>query len=80
LCEHGIAESVAARIDGTVPIGDCVLVAEDVVHLDGAASIAMQHGGTMLVLPEEIDPTALEPLRDPMLDTRVEAARRHPVR
>jgi hypothetical protein len=80
LREHGVAESEAERIDGTVPVGDCVLVAEDVVHLEGAASIAVQHGGTMLVIPEEIEPAALEPLRDPMVDTRIEAARRHPVR
>jgi hypothetical protein len=80
LCEHGVAEAEAQRIDGSVPAGDCVLVAEDVLHLDGAASIAVRHGGTMLVIPEEIDAAAFQPLRDPMAGTRIEAARRHPAR
>jgi hypothetical protein len=80
LCEHGVASAEAQRIDGTVPVGDCVLVAVDIVHLAEAASIAVRHGGTMLVIPEEIDPSAFQPLRDPMVDTRIEAARRHPVR
>ena len=80
LCEHGVAEAEARRIDGSVPAGDCVLVAEDVLHLDGAASIAVRHGGTMLVIPEEIDASAFQPMRDPMVDTRIEAARRHPAR
>jgi hypothetical protein len=80
LCEHGVADTEARRIDGSVPAGDCVLVAEDVLHLTGAASIAVRHGGTMLVVPEEIDASAFQPMRDPMVGTRIEAARRHPVR
>ncbi len=78
LCEHGVAEAEAQRIDGTVPLGDCVLVAENVLDLAEAASIAVRHGGTMLVIPEEIDASAFHPFRDPMVDTRIEAARRHP--
>ncbi len=80
LCEHGVAEAEAQRIDGSVPAGDCVLVAEDVLHSTGAASIAVRHGGTMLVIPEEIDASAFRPMHDPMVASRIEAARRHPAR
>jgi hypothetical protein len=50
LCEHGVAEAIARRIDGTIAEGNCVLVAEDVsVPAEEAASIALRHGGVVLV-------------------------------
>jgi hypothetical protein len=80
LCEHGVAYAEAHRLDGTVPDGDCVLVVEDVLYPAAAAAIAVRHGGTLLVVPDEIDPSMIRPMRDPMADTRLEAARRHPAR
>ncbi len=80
LCEHGVAEAQAHLIDGTVPDGDCVLVAEDVFNPAQAAAIAVRHGGTLLIIPEEIDASAFVTLPDPIGDTRLEAARRHPAR
>jgi hypothetical protein len=50
LREHGVAEAVARRIDGAVAEGHCVLVAEDVTGpAEEAASIALRHGGVVLV-------------------------------
>jgi hypothetical protein len=80
LCEHGIEERLARTIDGTVAEGQFLLVAEDVIDPSLAASIVLRHGGTMIVMPDEIAQPAEPPGSDPMVETRVEAARRHPVR
>ena len=78
LCEHGVAEAEARRIDGAIAEGNCVLIAEDVLDPTEAAAITRRHGGMLLVVPDEIEPSAYPPERDPMADTRPEAARRHP--
>jgi hypothetical protein len=80
LCEHGVAERLARRIDGAIAEGSPVLVAEDVIDLVEAAKIIIRHGGTMLVTPEEIELSASASIGDPLSETRIEAARRHPVR
>jgi hypothetical protein len=50
LRKHGVAEAVARRIDGAVAEGHCVLIAEDVaIPAEEAASIALRHGGAVLV-------------------------------
>lgn len=79
LCEHGVATGVARRIDGAIAAGHSVLVAEDVIDPAGVLAIVVRHGGTTLVLPEEIDGSANPSISDPMTETRSEAARRHPV-
>jgi hypothetical protein len=76
LLEHGVAEGVARRIDGAVAEGNWVLVAEDVLIPEEATWIALRHGGTVLVTDGETDVSAWP--SDPMVQTRVEAARRHP--
>jgi hypothetical protein len=78
LREHGIAESVARRIDGAVAEGHCLLVAEDVIEPAKAAAIARGHGGTILVTADDTEDSA--PMNDPMSEPRIEAARRHPAR
>jgi hypothetical protein len=80
LCEHGVADRVARRIDGAVGAGNSVLVAEDVIDPALVASIVIRHGGTILVAPEEIEVPDYASIADPMAETRPEAARRHPVR
>jgi hypothetical protein len=80
LREHGVAEAEARRLDGAVADGNCVLVAEDVLDTARALSIAGRHGGTPLVAPEELEYSAYGTPSDPMVETRAEAARRHPPR
>lgn len=78
LREHGVGEAAARRIDGAIADGYCLVVAEDVTAPAEAASIAMRHGGTVLVTADAIETPAVQ--NDPMVQTRVEAARRHPSR
>lgn len=77
LREHGVGEEDARRIDGGVAEGNCVLVAEDVRAPIRAAAIAARHGGTMLVTLGAGSPPPGE--SDPLAESRVEAAHRHPV-
>ena len=78
LREHGVADAEARHLDGAVAEGNSVLIVEDVLEPAAAAAIAMRHGGTLVVTPEEIDASAYEPARDPLVEARAEAARRNP--
>ena len=78
LREHGVADEEARHLDGAVAEGNTVLIVEDVLEPTAAASIAVRHGGTLVVTPDEIDASAYEPARDPLVEARAEAARRNP--
>lgn len=81
LRRHGVADTEARRIDGIVADGSYLLVAEDVFDPSEAASIARLHGGTLLVIPEDLEPPpVLASPHDPLVEARAEAARRHPPR